>query len=28
LKHKRKLRKLWQETRYPACTTAFNWVTK
>jgi hypothetical protein len=24
LKHKRKLRKLWQETRYPACTTAFN----
>jgi hypothetical protein len=28
LKHKQTLRKLWQETRYPACKTAVNWVTK
>jgi hypothetical protein len=25
---KKKLRKLWQETRDPACKTAVNWVTK
>jgi hypothetical protein len=28
LKHKRRLRKLWQETRDPACKVAVNWVTK
>jgi hypothetical protein len=28
LKHKQKLRKLWHETRDPACKTAVNWVTK
>jgi hypothetical protein len=28
LKHKRRLRKLWQETRDSACKTAVNWVTK
>jgi hypothetical protein len=28
LKHKHRLRKLWQETRDPACKTVFNWVTK
>jgi hypothetical protein len=28
LKHKRKLRKLWQETRDPASKTAINWVTR
>jgi hypothetical protein len=28
LKHKRRLRKLCQETRDPACKTAINWVTK
>jgi hypothetical protein len=28
LKHKRRLRKLWQETGDPACKTAVNWVTK
>jgi hypothetical protein len=28
LKHKRRLRKLWQETRDPAFKTAVNWVTK
>jgi hypothetical protein len=28
LKHKRRLRKLWQETSDPACKTAVNWVTK
>jgi hypothetical protein len=28
LKHKQGLRKLWQETRDPACKTAVNWVTK
>jgi hypothetical protein len=28
LKHKRRLRKLWQETRDPACKAAVNWVTK
>jgi hypothetical protein len=28
LKHKQRLRKLWQETRDPACKTAVNWVTK
>jgi hypothetical protein len=28
LKHKRKLRKLWHETRDPACKTAVNWVVK
>jgi hypothetical protein len=27
-KHKGRLRKLWQETRDPACKTAVNWVTK
>jgi hypothetical protein len=27
LKHKQRLRKLWQETRDPACKTAVNWVT-
>jgi hypothetical protein len=28
LKHKQKLRKLWQETRDPACKTAVNCVSK
>jgi hypothetical protein len=28
LKHKQKLRQLWQETRDPACKTAVNWVSK
>jgi hypothetical protein len=28
LKHKQRLRKLWQETRDPACKTAVNWVSK
>jgi hypothetical protein len=28
LKHKQRLRKLWQETQDPACKTALNWVTK
>jgi hypothetical protein len=28
LKHKQRLRKLWQEARDPACKTAVNWVTK
>jgi hypothetical protein len=28
LKHKLRLRKLWQETRDPACKTAVNWVSK
>jgi hypothetical protein len=28
LTHKERLRKLWQETRDPACKTAVNWVTK
>jgi hypothetical protein len=28
LKYKRRLRKLWQETRDPTCKTAVNWVTK
>jgi hypothetical protein len=28
LKYKRKLRKLWQETRDPACKTAVSWVTQ
>jgi hypothetical protein len=28
LTHKQRLRKLWQETRDPACKTALNWVTK
>ncbi|PNF13588.1 hypothetical protein B7P43_G18165 [Cryptotermes secundus] len=28
IKHKQRLRKLWQETRDPACKTAVNWVTK
>jgi hypothetical protein len=28
LKHKRKLRKLWQETRNPAYKAAVNWVTQ
>jgi hypothetical protein len=28
LKHKQRLRKLWQETRDPACKTALNWATK
>jgi hypothetical protein len=28
LKRKRRLRKLWQEIRDPACKTAVNWVTK
>jgi hypothetical protein len=27
-KHKRRLRKLWQQTRDPACKTTVNWVTK
>jgi hypothetical protein len=28
LKHKRRLRKLWQITRDPACKTALTWVSK
>jgi hypothetical protein len=28
LKHKQRLRKLWQETRDPACKTAIKWVSK
>jgi hypothetical protein len=28
LRHKQRLRKLWQETRDPACKTAVNWVSK
>jgi hypothetical protein len=28
LKHKRRLRKLWQETRDPACKTTVNWIMK
>jgi hypothetical protein len=28
VKHKQRLRKLWQETRDPACKTAVNWVMK
>jgi hypothetical protein len=28
LEHKQRLRKLWHETRDPACKTAVNWVTK
>jgi hypothetical protein len=28
LKHKQRLRKLWQETRDPGCKTAVNWVKK
>jgi hypothetical protein len=28
LRHKQRLRKLWQETRGPACKTAVNWVSK
>jgi hypothetical protein len=28
LKHKRKLRKIWQETRDLACKTAVNWVNQ
>jgi hypothetical protein len=28
LKRKQRLRKLWQETKDPACKTAVNWVTK
>jgi hypothetical protein len=28
LKHKQRLRKLWQETRDPACKMAVKWVTK
>jgi hypothetical protein len=28
LKHKQRLRKLWQETRDPACKTTVNWVSK
>jgi hypothetical protein len=28
LKHKERLRKLWQQTCDPACKTAINWVTK
>jgi hypothetical protein len=28
LKHKRKFRKLWQETKNPVCKTAVNWVTR
>jgi hypothetical protein len=26
--HRQRLRKLWQETRDPACKTAVNWVTE
>jgi hypothetical protein len=28
LKHKQRVRKLWHETRDPACKTAVKWVTK
>jgi hypothetical protein len=28
LKHKQRLREMWQETMDPACKTAVNWVTK
>jgi hypothetical protein len=28
LKQKRKLRKLWQESRDPACKTVLNWVSQ
>jgi hypothetical protein len=28
LKNKRKLRKLWQETRDPACKMTVNWITQ
>jgi hypothetical protein len=28
LKHKKRLRKLWQETRDPMCKNAFNWISK
>jgi hypothetical protein len=28
LKHKQRLRKLWHETRDPACKTEVNWVSK
>jgi hypothetical protein len=28
LRHKQRLRKLWQETRDPACKAAVNWVSK
>jgi hypothetical protein len=28
LKHKHRLRKMWQETRDPACKTEVNWITK
>jgi hypothetical protein len=28
LTYKKRLRKLWQETRDPACKTAVNWATK
>jgi hypothetical protein len=27
LKHERRLRKLWQETKDPACKVSVNWVT-
>jgi hypothetical protein len=28
LKHKKRLRKLWQETRDPLCKKEFNWISK
>jgi hypothetical protein len=28
LKHKQRLRNMWQENRDPACKTAVNWITK
>jgi hypothetical protein len=28
LKHKKRLRKPWQETRDPVCKKAFNWISK
>jgi hypothetical protein len=28
LNHKQRLRKLWQETRDPACKTVVNWISK
>jgi hypothetical protein len=28
LRYKQRIRKMWQETRDPACKTAVNWVTK
>jgi hypothetical protein len=28
LRYKKKMRKLWQETRDPGCKTAVNWVSK